>query len=141
MPELDADFSEYARIEPAGGVQTATTFPYPTYLAFRDANRTLVDLFGRAAVSDERRRRRPGRGPVALHGVGQLLPGAGSPGRDELFTTDRVKRQCVQNCWIVPGIVVSQAAPPETGNPPTARSTFVSDDAVIWPGSTPFSSR
>jgi hypothetical protein len=35
----------HARIEPAGGLRTATTFPYPTYLAFRDANRTLVDLF------------------------------------------------------------------------------------------------
>ena len=43
--ELGTDFSEYARIEPAGGLRTATTFPYPTYLAFRAANRTLVDLF------------------------------------------------------------------------------------------------
>ena len=26
-------------------MRTAITLPYPTYLAFRDANRTLVDLF------------------------------------------------------------------------------------------------
>ena len=42
--DLGTDFSEYARIEPAGGVRTTTTFR-PTYLAFRAANRTLVDLF------------------------------------------------------------------------------------------------
>ena len=42
--ELGTDFSEYDNIQPAGGLRTATTFPFPTYLAFRAANQTLVDL-------------------------------------------------------------------------------------------------
>ena len=42
--ELGTDFSEYDNIQPIGGLRTATTFPFPTYLAFRAANQTLVDL-------------------------------------------------------------------------------------------------
>src|SRR5262245_5843530 len=42
--DLGTDFNEYAQVERTGGLETATTFPYPMYLAFRAANRTLVDL-------------------------------------------------------------------------------------------------
>src|SRR5262245_17286482 len=42
--DLGTDFSEYDNIQPAGGLRNATTFPYSTYLAFRAANQTLVDL-------------------------------------------------------------------------------------------------
>ena len=50
--DLGTDFSEYARVEPTGGLRTSTTFSYPMYLAFRDANQTLVDLFACAQLFD-----------------------------------------------------------------------------------------
>src|SRR6185436_17295605 len=42
--DMGTNFSDYARVDPTGGLRTATTFPYPIYLQFRQANQTLVDL-------------------------------------------------------------------------------------------------